>query len=103
MITTNLPEFVNLLNQLSNVNVHDSEDGIELRVAKPVDVEEVDDLVCDALFVDPVSRTEGPHDWTIQLWKRSQLRASSDMRVVAMHGKTGEAGATNNYELQSAA
>lgn len=103
MITTNLPEFVNLLNQLGNVNVHDSEDGIELRVAKPVDVDEVDDLVCDALFADPVSRTEGPHDWTIQLWKRSQLRPSSDMRVVAAAIEDGLAGTMNKYELQSAA
>ncbi|MFZ1686413.1 MAG: hypothetical protein WAU70_03265 [Flavobacteriales bacterium] len=96
MITTNLPEFVNLLNELGNVTVHDSMDGIELHIAKPVNVEDMDDLVCDALFADPVSRIEDQHGWTINMWKRDQLRASSDMRVVT-------SGATNKYELQHAA
>jgi hypothetical protein len=96
MITTNLPSLVDLLNELGNTDVHDTIDTIELRVAKPVNVEELDDLVCDALFADPISRTEGPHEWTINLWKRSDLRVASDMRVVA-------GGITSRYEMRSAA
>ncbi len=83
---------VDLLNELGDVEIHDTMDGIELRVAKPVNVGEMDDLVCDALFVDPVSRAEGPYEWIINLWKRNDLRKASDMRVVAN-------GITNRYEL----
>lgn len=86
MITTNLPEFVSLLNKLGNVTVHDGMDSIELRVDKPVNVEEVDDLVCDALFADPVGRTESQYGWTIEMFKRGHLRPSSDMRVVKARG-----------------
>ncbi|MBP7513315.1 MAG: hypothetical protein KA791_02135 [Flavobacteriales bacterium] len=92
MITTNLPAFIDLLNGLCDVQVHDSMDGIELHIAKPVNVEEMDDLVCDALFVDPISRTEGPLAWTINLWKRDDLRTASDMRVVGN-------GITSRYEM----
>ena len=96
MITTNLPELVHLLDQLGNVSVHDSMENIELRIEKPVDVHEVDDLVCDALFLDPIGRTEDQHGWTIRLWKRDDLRGPSDMRVLRR-------GLTNLYELQHAA
>lgn len=82
MITTNLPQFVHQLNTLSVVNVHDHDDSIEVRVSKPVNVLEVDDLVCDALFVDPVRRLEGTEGWTIHLLKRDNLRSAADMRVV---------------------
>ena len=96
MITTNLPSLVDLLNGLGNTDVHDSMDGIELHVAKPLDVEELDDLICDALFADPISRTEGPRGWTINLWKRDDLRAATDMRVIGL-------GNTSRYELDLAA
>lgn len=96
MITTNLPSLVDLLNELGNTDVHDSMDSIELHVAKPLNVDDLDDLVCDALFADPISRTEGPHGWTISLWKRSDLRAATDMSVVAT-------GITSRYEMRSAA
>lgn len=96
MITTNLPALVQLLNELGDVRLHDTMDSIELRVGKPVDLEQMDDLVCDALFADPISRTEGPHGWTINLWKRDDLRAATDMRVVLD-------GITSRYEMLSAA
>jgi hypothetical protein len=96
MVTTNLPSLVDLLNELGNTDVHDTVDSIELHVAKPVNVEELDDLVCDALFADPISRTEGHRGWTINLWKREDLRGASDMRVVGT-------GSTSRYELQRAA
>lgn len=96
MITTNLPSLVDLLNELGNTDVHDTMDGIELHVSKPLDVQALDDLVCDALFADPISRTEGPRAWTINLWKRSDLRSATDMRVVA-------SGITSRYEMRTAA
>jgi hypothetical protein len=96
MITTNLPEFINLLSELSDVSVHDSGDGLELHVAKPVNVEEMDDLICDALFADPIGRTEGAREWVVRLWKRDDLRGASDMRSVSTGGST-------TYELQQAA
>ncbi len=96
MITTNLPEFITLLNELSNVSVHDSGDGLELYVAKPVNIDDMDDLICDAIFADPIGRTEGVHEWVVRLWKRSDLRGASDMRSVSD-------GRSITYELQKAA
>jgi hypothetical protein len=96
VITTNLPEFINLLNQLGNVSVHDGGEDLELHVAKPVNVEDMDDLICDALFADPIGRTEGPHEWVVSLWKRDDLRSASDMRSVST-------GRSITYELQKAA
>lgn len=93
MITTNLPQFVHQLNILGLVHVHDSADSIDVEVSKPVDVQEVDELVCDALFVDPVRRLEGASGWTIHLLKRDNPRSASDLRVVNGSG----------YELQPAA
>jgi hypothetical protein len=82
MITTNLPQFIQQINLLNDVRVHDTEYSIELEVNKPVDVQKVDDLVCDALFVDPVSRKESIYAWIIKLDKRTDLRGASDMQVV---------------------
>jgi len=82
MVTTNLLQLVNQHEHLGAVNVHDHLDTIELRVAKPVDVEAIDDLVCDALFVDPVDREEGLFNWVIQLQKRENLRGASDMNIL---------------------
>lgn len=82
MVTTNLLELVHELEHMSAVNVHDHLDTIELQVAKPVDVEAIDDLVCDALFVDPVDREEGLFNWVIQLQKRENLRGASDMNIL---------------------
>lgn len=96
MITTNLPEFITLLNELGNVSVHDREGSIELHVGKPVNVLEVDDLVCDALFADPIGRKENEHGWIIQLWKRDDLRHASDMRVEG-------SGVSSKYVVERAA
>jgi hypothetical protein len=96
VITTNLPEFINLLNQLGNVSVHDGGEDLELHVAKPVNVEDMDDLICDALFADPIGRTEGSHEWVVRLRKRDDLRGASDMRSVST-------GSATTYELQKAA
>jgi hypothetical protein len=89
MITTNLPQLVQELNALGQVRVHDHADTIELEVSKPVDVAQLDDLVCDALFADPVEREEGASGWTLHLWKRSQLRSASDMHVVPGPRRSG--------------
>jgi len=82
MITTNLPEFVNQLQQLGEVRVLDHMDTIELRFPPSVNTEALDDLVCDALFVDPLGRELNEAGCTLELAKRDRLRHSSDMRVV---------------------
>jgi len=82
MITTNMPEFVQHLRMLGDVRVLDRTDSIVLHVEKPVDIDNVDDLVCDALFADPLMREEAEDHWTIKLWKRENLRHAGDMRVV---------------------
>lgn len=86
MITTNLPEFVNQLNKLGDVHVHDGIDTIELRFANAVNTEELDELVCDALFVDPLGREQNEKGCTLEVAKRSNLRHSSDMRVIGGSG-----------------
>ncbi len=96
MITTNLPQLVQEITALANVRVHDHADTIELEVSGTLDIEQLDDLVCDALFADPIAREEGRNGWTVHLWKRSQLRSASDMRLIAGPRRTG-------YELHAAA
>ena len=90
MITTNLPQFVEQLSLLGeDVQVHDHADLIEIQLTKPVDLDRIDDMVCDALFADPLQREEGPRAWTVHLGKREHLRRSADMRVVHRAGSTG--------------
>ncbi len=88
MVTTNILQLVNELDRLGAVRIQDHMDTIDLHVAKPVDMEQVDDLICDALFVDPMDRREGVYDWTIRLMKRSQLRSGSDMSVKQSPGRS---------------
>ncbi|MEO8590021.1 MAG: hypothetical protein ABI432_11660 [Flavobacteriales bacterium] len=88
MVTTNLLQLVHELDRLGAVRVNDHLDTIELRVAKPVDLGEVDDLVCDALFVDPLDRREGMNDWTIRLYKLDHLRKASDLDVKPVNGRS---------------
>ena len=82
MITTNLPQFVNQLQRLGDVRVIDHLDTIELRFSPSVDIKALDDLVCDAIFVDPLGRKMDVHGCTLEVAKRSKLRSSSDMRVI---------------------
>lgn len=82
MITTNLPDFVSQLHQFGDVRVMDHLDTIELRFTNTVNTEALDELVCDALFVDPLGREAKGRGWTLELAKRKKLRHSSDMRVV---------------------
>jgi hypothetical protein len=55
-----------------------------------------DKIICDALFVDPMSRAWNKEGWTLELWKRSKLRSPSELRVVP-------AGPVLQYELMAAA
>ncbi len=89
MITTNLPQFVEQLNMLGDVHVHDTMDTIEIQVSKPVDIQQLDDLVCDALFADPLARKESARSWTVHLGKRDHLRGASDITVVNGVGQMG--------------
>ena len=89
MITTNLPQLVEQLNMLGDVQVHDTMDTIEIQVMKPFDIQELDDLVCDALFADPLARKESARSWTLELGKRENLRSASDITVVNGAGQMG--------------
>ena len=93
MITTNMPQLVQHLRMLGDVRVLDRNDSIVLHVEKPVNIEHVDDLVCDALFADPLLREEAEDHWTIKLYKRDGLRHAGDMRVIP----NGDA---SRYEVQ---
>ncbi len=88
MVTTNLPQLVHELDLLGAVRIQDHMDTIELQVFKPVDLSEVDDLLCDALFVEPLYRTEEEHAWTIALYKCDHLRSASDMDVKSEEGRS---------------
>lgn len=79
MITTNLLEFVKRLNALGPVRVKDHIDTIEVHVPKAIDVQALDDLVCDALFADPLRRVEDGLRWSVHLLKRGNLRKPSDL------------------------
>ena len=46
----------------------------------------VDDLVCAALFIDPVGRLEDRFGWIVRLRKRDHLRGGSDLSVVRREG-----------------
>jgi hypothetical protein len=67
---------------LGDVRVLDRNDSIVLHVEKPVTIEEVDDLVCDALFADPLLREEAEDHWTIKLYKRENLRQAGDLDLI---------------------
>jgi hypothetical protein len=92
MITTNMPQLVQQLSMLGDVSVHDTLDGIQLKVEHVKDIGGVDDLLCDALFADPLKREADAYGWTIHLYKREHLRPASDMRTI-------EKGGTVRYEL----
>lgn len=81
MVTTNLPQLVHQLARLGAVRICDRMDTIVLHLAKSIDLGQVDDLLCDALFVDPLFRLEKTRTWCIELFKRDHLRAASDMDV----------------------
>lgn len=81
MVTTNLPQLVHLLHAFAAVSIHDHQDTIELHLTGPSDLGAVDDLLCDALFVDPVQRQVNGHHCVIQLHKRDHLRHAGDMDV----------------------
>lgn len=82
MITMNLPQFVDQLQQLGDVHVSDHADTIQLRFGTAVNTEALDDLVCDALFVDPIRREHDKSGCTLELGKRDKPRHASDMRVI---------------------
>ncbi|MBP6312129.1 MAG: hypothetical protein KA408_07670 [Flavobacteriales bacterium] len=81
MVTTNLSQLVGIFNSFGSVYVHDHLDTIELEIQKPVDIGMVDDLICDALFVDPLDRMESKRCWTIRLAKRDDLRSAGELLI----------------------
>ena len=96
MITTNLPHLVRELHPLGLLSVHDHLDTMELLLPATVDTNELDDIICDAIFADPMQRVLVGGRWVVLLAKRSELRGASDMRSVPGEGRVG-------YVLQAAA
>ncbi len=84
MITTNLPDLVRELHALGLVAFRDHLETIELLLPDTVDTDQLDDLICDALFTDPLQRGLVGGRWVVLLYKRSELRSASDMRSI--HG-----------------
>ena len=96
MITTNLPGLVQELHALGLISVHDHLETIELELPANVDLSKLDDLICDALFADPLERGLKGDRCVVLLGKRSELRGASDMQAVQGFDKVG-------YILQAAA
>lgn len=63
-------------------------DTIDVELQKPIDIARVDDLICDALFVDPLERTEQSRSYVIRLGKREGLRRCADLRTVDVGGRS---------------
>ena len=82
MITTNLPQLVQELNALGPVTVHDHLDTIELELHASFPMHELDDLICDAIFTDPLARQIKGDRCLVHLAKRSDLRSASDLEMV---------------------
>ncbi len=89
MITTNLPQLVQELNVFGTVNVHDHIETIDLEMPASVPMDQLDDLICDAIFADPLEREVQGERCVVHLGKRSNLRGASDMHVVLGLNSTG--------------
>jgi hypothetical protein len=89
MITTNLPQLVQELNAFGPVSVHDHLDTIDLEMSSSVPMDELDDLICDAIFADPLQRELKGDRCVVHLGKRANLRGASDMHLVLGFHSTG--------------
>ena len=79
MITTNMPALMEQLEMIADAHMHDTGEELDLVVRKPVDITLVDDLICDALFVEPLHRVEGERTYVIRLLKLDRQRHSGEM------------------------
>ncbi|MEO8734053.1 MAG: hypothetical protein ABI373_06965, partial [Flavobacteriales bacterium] len=89
MITTNLPQLVQELNAFGTVNVHDHIETIDLEMPASVPMDQLDDLICDAIFADPLERELKGESCVVHLGKRSNLRGASDMHIILGLNSTG--------------
>ena len=89
MITTNLPQLVQQLNAIAPVRVHDHLDTIDLEMSSSVPMDQLDDLICDAIFADPLERELQGDRCIVRLGKRSNLRNASDMHLILGGYSTG--------------
>ena len=96
MITTNLPQLFQELQVFGPVNVHDHLETIDLDIPASFPFDALDDLLCDALFVDPLYREMKGDRCLVHMSKRIALRSASDM--VLIQGVN-----TTTYLLQKAA
>jgi hypothetical protein len=96
MITTNLLQLVQELNAFGPVSVHDHLETIDLEMPSSVPMDQLDDLICDAIFADPLDRETKGANCVVHLAKRSNLRSASDMHLIRGLQSTG-------YVLEAAA
>ena len=89
MITTNLPQLVQELNTFGPVSVHDHLETIDLEIPASVPMDQLDDLICDAIFADPLEREVKGDHCVVHLGKRSNLRGASDMHLILGLYSTG--------------
>jgi len=89
MITTNLPQLIQELNAIAPVRVHDHLDTIDLEMSSSVPMDQLDDLICDAIFADPLEREVQGDRCIVHLAKRSNLRGASDMQLILGLYSTG--------------
>lgn len=87
MITANMPQLVQQLNSLGYVSVHDTSEKTILHISAAKDIHQVDDLICDALFVDPTKRVSTVDGWDIHLVKRDRAREAAEGISVLPAGK----------------
>ena len=86
MLTTNMPQLAEQLNQLGLVTLRDTNGQVILMVPAAVDIQQVDDLVCDAVFVEPDERVLVGDDWMIYLNKLDRNRQPADEMHVRQQG-----------------
>lgn len=86
MLTTNMPQFAKQLHKLGLVSLKDTNGQVVLHVPIAVDIQRVDDLVCDAVFVDPDERVLKGDRWLIYLNKRDHNRQPPDEMHVRQEG-----------------
>jgi len=86
MLSTNMPQLAEQLNQLGLVTLRDVNGQVILMVPGNVDIQQVDDLVCDAVFVEPDERVFIDDGWVIYLNKLDRNRQPADEMYVRQQG-----------------
>lgn len=86
ILSTNMPQLAKQLYQLGMGSLKDTHGQLVLKVPLVVDVQIVDDLICDAVFEDPIERVLDGDGWVIYLTKRDRNRPPADEMLVRQEG-----------------